>query len=341
MVAGRRPGRRTNLALLVLLVGSLVTGCAAYAVGRPPESRVVAVAHGVLGLGIVVLAPWKSAIVRRGMRRPRGHRVGIAFAVLVTVSLLAGVAHATFGRLELDHVTALAVHVAAAAAAVPFAVSHVVRRRQRLRSTDLSRRVVLRAAGLGAVTALAYAGQDALTALADLPGATRRGTGSYEVGSGRPGAMPVTQWFTDAVPRIDPASYELEVSGSDGRTRRLNHDDLMAMDSVVESAVIDCTGGWWAEQAWRGVRLAALLGTPQDGSITVRSVTGYTRRFPPEEAGTLLLATHAGDAALSPGHGGPVRLVAPGHRGFSWVKWVDQVRVDPHPWWAQPPFPLQ
>jgi DMSO/TMAO reductase YedYZ molybdopterin-dependent catalytic subunit len=38
--------------------------------------------------------------------------------------------------------------------------------------------------------------------------------------------------------------------------------------------------------------------------------------------------------------GFPARLVAPGRRGFWWVKWVVSVEVDPAPWWRQPPFPL-
>lgn len=341
MAPALRPGRRTNLALLVLLVGSFATGCIAFAVGQPPVARVVTVAHGVLGLGLLLLTPWKTVIVRRGLRRRRGHAAAIAFAVVVAVSLLAGIAHATLGPLRLGDFTVLTVHVAAAVVAVPFAVSHVARRRQRPRSTDLSRRVVLRAAALGGVAALAYATQDAVTAFTRLPGAARRATGSYELGSGRPSAMPITQWFTDSVPQVDRATYRLQVRTPDGRTRSLTSDQLAAMQSVSESAVLDCTGGWWAEQTWRGVRLDTLLGTPRHGSIAVHSVTGYTRRFPPSEASTLLLATHVGGAPLSAGHGGPVRLVAPGRRGFWWVKWVDEVRVEADPSWVQPPFPLQ
>ncbi|HZA27632.1 MAG TPA: hypothetical protein VE915_08345, partial [Actinomycetota bacterium] len=59
-------GRRTNLALMVLLIGALLTGALAYATGTG-WARLWIVAHGIVGLGIVVLAPWKSVIVRRGL----------------------------------------------------------------------------------------------------------------------------------------------------------------------------------------------------------------------------------------------------------------------------------
>jgi DMSO/TMAO reductase YedYZ molybdopterin-dependent catalytic subunit len=34
-------------------------------------------------------------------------------------------------------------------------------------------------------------------------------------------------------------------------------------------------------------------------------------------------------------HGAPLRLVAPGRRGFQWVKWVREVRVLNTPDWGQ------
>lgn len=62
--------------------------------------------------------------------------------------------------------------------------------------------------------------------------------------------------------------------------------------------------------------------------MRVISRTGYRWSFPLREARGMLLATRVGEEPLSHEHGAPVRLVAPGRRGFQWVKWV--VRIEVH-----------
>src|SRR5690349_17894876 len=111
------PGRGTNLALLGLLAAALLSGIVGYAIGTPAPVRLVVVLHGVVGLGLLPLVPWKRIIVRRGRRRrvPRpGRWSGLPLAVLVAVCLLAGVVHATTGTGTFAGVTALQVHVGAA-----------------------------------------------------------------------------------------------------------------------------------------------------------------------------------------------------------------------------------
>ena len=82
-------------------------------------------------------------------------------------------------------------------------------------------------------------------------------------------------------------------------------------------------------------RLDALLadaGVPPGAAhVRVISVTGYRWSFPLAEAHRLLLATHVAGAPLSHGHGAPCRLVAPGHRGFQWIKWVERIELHDGP----------
>jgi DMSO/TMAO reductase YedYZ molybdopterin-dependent catalytic subunit len=61
--------------------------------------------------------------------------------------------------------------------------------------------------------------------------------------------------------------------------------------------------------------------------VRFRSVTGYKWSVPIEEARDCLLATAVDGDPLTHGHGAPLRLVAPGRRGFQWVKWVTSVEV--------------
>jgi DMSO/TMAO reductase YedYZ molybdopterin-dependent catalytic subunit len=98
---------------------------------------------------------------------------------------------------------------------------------------------------------------------------------------------------------------------------------------------LDCTTGWYTLQRWRGIPLARLLeeATAPDRIAGVRllSTTGYNHTFPAGEARRILLATHVGGEALSPGHGFPLRAVVPDRRGWFWVKWLTRVEVLDNP----------
>lgn len=337
--------RRTNLGLLAFLSLALLTGALAFGTGTR-WVRLAVVAHGVAGLGVVVLSPWKSALIRRGLRRrpPRARGQGLAslgslaLTVLIVLTLTAGLLH-TAGMTMLGPLQAMQVHVGAALAALPFALWHVQVRPAPLRPSDLSRRGLLRTGFVLGAAAMLWGTLEGLLVAASLPGAGRRATGSHEVGSYDPRAMPVTQWLDDDVPRLDAATWTLTVRLPHGERRWRVADLDTALEVVV--ATLDCTGGWYAQQAWSVVPLRRLVGNASGArSILVRSVTGYARRFPVADLDRLWLATRVGGAPLSPGHGFPARIVAPGRRGFWWVKWVETIELSERPWWWQSPFPL-
>ncbi len=324
-----RRTRPVNVTLLALFVIASVSGGVAFALGAAPLEPVVVAVHGVSGFGLLVLVPAKARIVRRGMRRPGGSRKVISWtlSVLVVAVIGGGLLHALRGFVPVLGIFPMQIHVGAALAAAVLLAAHVVPHRHRrwplARRVDLDRRTALRAATVAA-------GGLALWTVA--PGRERRFTGSHEVSAA---AMPVTQWLFDPVLHVDPAGWRLRLPGA-----AVDLDGLAALPQTTVRAVIDCTGGWWAEQEWRGVRVAE-LGLPPSASLDVVSATGYRRRLPASAAGAVLLATHAGGAPLADGHGGPVRLVVPGRRGFWWVKWVTAIEPVDEPWWWQPPLPLQ
>ena len=336
----RRPvaiarGARTNLALLALLAVAFVTGWLAFAFATAPARWSIAV-HAGGGFALLALLPWKSMIARRGLGRPRpGRWMSVLLGVLVLVSLVAGFLHSSGALVYWGPLTAMEFHVGAAIAAVPLAIWHVVARRIRVRPTDLSRRGILRAGAVIAGAAVAYAASESVVRATGMPGAARRFTGSYEAGSFEPAQMPVSSWILDEIPQLDAPGWWLNAGGRDW-----SYDELFAFDDRM-TATLDCTGGFFSTQEWAGVRLDRLIGTADGASIRVVSVTGYDRRFPIDQAGSLLLATRFGGQVLDSGHGFPARLVVPDGRGFWWVKWVKAIEVDDLPHWWQPPFPLQ
>ena len=138
-----------------------------------------------------------------------------------------------------------------------------------------------------------------------------------------------------AAPAIGP-TWEITIDGS-----AVGATDVDTLPLEVVTATLDCTSGWYSTQEWRGVRLDRLLDIGDAASIEVRSATGYSRRFPAGDASKLWLAFEIGGAPLSRRLGFPARLVAPGRRGFWWVKWVESITTSDRSWWLQPPFPLQ
>lgn len=326
--------RRTNAALLALAAAAFLTGWLAFAYATA-TGRWALVAHAVAGCALVLLIPAKYAISRPGVvRRRRGWWLSMLLAALVLVSLAGGFAHSLGAPWLPSGLTALDFHVGAALVLVPFFIWHIAARPIRLRPADLQRRQLLKGVGLLFGAATLYGVSETADRLLDWPGARRRFTGSYQVGSGDPRGLPPTQWLLDQVPDVSTERWALSAGA-----QRVPYGQLAAYRDRLR-ATLDCTGGFYSEHEWEGCLVARLLPAGAGATIRVRSVTGYERLFPAQEAHRLLLATRIDGEPLSAGNGFPVRLVAPDRRGFWWVKWIESVDLDGRPYWLQLPFPL-
>jgi len=230
--------------------------------------------------------------------------------------------------------TVLTLHAWVGLALVPIVVLHLLPRRWRLlrpgrsvvaRSVGngVSRRSVLAAGGL----AVAGVGTFGVASLVERwRGGTRRFTGSRWLPAG--GVPPSTTFFGEGTPSIDPDEWRLTVTGPTSM-RAWTLSELRALGETETAAVLDCTSGWAIETGWRGVPLAAVLGSAVAPSarVKVTSVTGWSTVLEADQIIGAFLATGVAGMDLPAANGAPCRLVVPDRRGLDWVKWVTDVRL--------------
>ncbi len=289
--------------------------------------------HGWGGAALGLLAFFKLRRVWPRLNPRRWDRrswAGMLATALVLLALVSGAVWSAGGDLYLLGFNLLNWHIALGVALGLGVGLHALLRARALRWRHISdRRQALRAGAIGVAAVAATLAQRPAARALGWRGAGRRWTGSYESGSFAGNAFPSTSWVADRPRPIDAAAYGLQVSGLVQRPLSLASTALDAGDEL--EATLDCTGGFYSTQLWRGISISRLLDVaqPQPGATHMRVIsrTGYRWSFPLDQARELLLATHVGGEVLSHGHGAPLRLVAPGYRGFQWIKWVERVEL--------------
>jgi hypothetical protein len=307
------------------------------------------VAHSVGGVTLVALLFFKLRRVRRRITDRSlwdgATPVSLLLAALATAALVTGLVWTATGVVRIGPWTLLTGHMLLGVLVVPVLLVHL-RHRFRLpgRRHLRGRREALRFTALVGTGALVWRAREAGLSLLGLVGADRRFTGSSEAGGPGGNDFPVTSWVADDPEPVDFSAWSLAVAGEVETERAFSYGELpggqgdreggatgVSTGRTSERATLDCTSGWYTERDWEGVRVGDLLGivgtTAGARWVRFESVTGYRWCLPIEEARDALLATHVDGRPLSHGHGAPLRLVAPGRRGFQWVKWVHRIEV--------------
>lgn len=331
------PARAVDWAILVVLLGQALSGVGSIFVGTESAAWVI-VAHAIGGLVLVVLVGVKLWRVRNRLEPGSWQRdtgVSVALTLLALGALGTGILWASGWRPWVSRWTLLTIHALLGLGLLPPLLVHLHNRFHRPRRVDFAeRRTAVQFLALAGVGTVAWRLQDWLTTLIDAPA---RFTGSYETESFAGNAFPTTSWVADDPDPVDPATWQLGVDGAVENVLSLGVEDLVRTDE--QEALLDCTSGWYSTQRWRGLPVAGLLAEagPTDEArwVVFHSITGYRWSLPLDEARDTLLATHVTGERLSHGHGYPLRLVAPGRRGFQWVKWVERVEVRQTPDYGQ------
>jgi Oxidoreductase molybdopterin binding domain len=328
------PPRLTDWSIALAAVLASTLGILSLVSGLPWEWFIFAL-HGMAGLWLLLLLWGKLRRVWPRLIHPRrwDRRTvfGLLALVLVTLALVSGILWVGGGNVYFVGFNLLNWHIILGFVVTAAIVLHMFARAKRLRKRDIvgRRRMLHFGALLLGGVALWPAQQFAQRVLA-LPGTKRRFTGSYESGSFAGNAFPTSSWVADQPRPLEAQDWRLSVGGAIIKPREFSYDELATASDELE-ATLDCTGGFYSTQRWRGTNIGRLLDqvVPHTGAsyVSFISVTSYRWSLPIEEARTALLATHIGEERLSHEHGFPLRLVAPGHRGFEWVKWITRIEV--------------
>jgi sulfane dehydrogenase subunit SoxC len=157
---------------------------------------------------------------------------------------------------------------------------------------------------------------------------------------------------------IDPNKHRLMVMGLVKQAKVYTMDDLMRLPSVSRMHFIECganTGMEWGNVAvptvqythgmlscceYTGVLLSTLLDDcgfdrAQGKFVLAEGADGssMTRTISMDRAlDDVMVAWAMNGEMLRPENGYPIRLVAPGLQGVSWVKWLRRIEVGDQPW---------
>ncbi|MFX1316977.1 MAG: molybdopterin-dependent oxidoreductase [Promethearchaeota archaeon] len=140
-------------------------------------------------------------------------------------------------------------------------------------------------------------------------------------------------FYSKPLPDINISTWTLEMDGNVSNPLTFSYGNFTSLPSIELIATIQCVAGASGTALWKGVLVESLLNLVQptldaievvfyavDGfsaSLTINQIINYD----------ILLAYEMNGETLPLTQGYPLRVVAPYHYGYKWVRWVDHIEI--------------
>src|SRR3990167_1683408 len=144
-------------------------------------------------------------------------------------------------------------------------------------------------------------------------------------------------------PQVSSQNWKLCVYGLVEHELNIDWDTFQAMPQVTEVSDFHCVTRWsQLDMDWHGVRAQDVLALAQPNPaakfVTLHGYDGYSTNLPLEALldDDVIIAHRVLGAALTPEHGGPVRIVVPKRyawKGAKWLKAIELHAVDRPGFW--------
>jgi DMSO/TMAO reductase YedYZ molybdopterin-dependent catalytic subunit len=144
-----------------------------------------------------------------------------------------------------------------------------------------------------------------------------------------------TMGITDQETDLD--TWRLKVEGLVERPFRLTYSQILTLPAIERNVLLICPGFFANHGRWKGISMTTLLekAKVKDGAtlVSFRGPEGNyekTARFYLKDAlsNKVFLTYEVNGKPLPKKHGFPLRVVAEGHYGFNWVKYVHKITID-------------
>lgn len=159
-----------------------------------------------------------------------------------------------------------------------------------------------------------------------------------ELDTSKLGTTPLSEFdvMGETTHSVDLKSWRLQIAGAVARPAELSYEQLLSRPVLERNALLICPGFFAYNGLWKGCSVADLLTElgvdPQATQVEFSGSEGLRRKKRRYKIAEVLsdqiyIAYGVNGLPLPQRHGYPLRLVAEGHKGRKWVKYVNRITV--------------